>query len=234
MKVKNIMFAGFAAAIFAGVAGAANAATYNLASQEYVDAKDTAAAAEFRKADAAMKAEYEAADAAMKAEYEAADAALEAAYKAADGQTLEAARKYADDIVAGEGGISEQVQQNTADIATINASPAMTSGITAAKVQAYDAYATTKQDTLTEAQVAAVDSGITSADVAQIKTNKTDIATNAQNIQSLTDATAVYVGPQAKGDYVIRYGENGEVESLVQITVVDKDGKVMYPAPAAN
>ena len=223
MKVKNIMFAGFAAAIFAGVAGAANAATYNLASQEYVDAKDTAAAAEFRKADAAMKAEYEAAD-----------AALEAAYKAADGQTLEAARKYADDIVAGEGGISEQVQQNTADIATINASPAMTSGITAAKVQAYDAYATTKQDTLTEAQVAAVDSGITSADVAQIKTNKTDIATNAQNIQSLTDATAVYVGPQAKGDYVIRYGENGEVESLVQITVVDKDGKVMYPAPAAN
>lgn len=39
MKVKNIMFAGFAAAIFASVAGAANAAaTYELASKQYVDA----------------------------------------------------------------------------------------------------------------------------------------------------------------------------------------------------
>ena len=218
MKVKNIMFAGFAAAIFASVAGAANAATYNLASQEYVDAKDQAAATEFRKADAALEQAYKNAD-----------AALENAYKAADGQTLEAAKKYADGIVTGQGGISEQVQQNTTDIATINTGAVMTSGITAAKVQAYDAYATTKQDTLTEAQVAAVDSGITSADVAQIKTNKTDIATNAQNIQSLTDATAAYVGPQAEGDYIIRYGENGNVESLVQITVVDKDGKVMYP-----
>lgn len=38
MKVKNIMFAGFAAAIFASFANAANAeATYRLASQEYVD-----------------------------------------------------------------------------------------------------------------------------------------------------------------------------------------------------
>ena len=40
MKVKNIMFAGFAAAIFASVAGAANAAaTYELASKQYVDAE---------------------------------------------------------------------------------------------------------------------------------------------------------------------------------------------------
>ncbi len=43
MKVKNIMFAGFAAAIFASVAGAANAAaTYELASKQYVDAEISA------------------------------------------------------------------------------------------------------------------------------------------------------------------------------------------------
>lgn len=37
MKVKNIMFSGFAAAMFAGVMTGADAATYNLASKNYVD-----------------------------------------------------------------------------------------------------------------------------------------------------------------------------------------------------
>lgn len=37
MKVKNIMFSGFAAAILMGACGAADAATYNLASKGYVD-----------------------------------------------------------------------------------------------------------------------------------------------------------------------------------------------------
>lgn len=37
MKVKNLMFSGFAAAMFAGVMGSADAATYNLASKNYVD-----------------------------------------------------------------------------------------------------------------------------------------------------------------------------------------------------
>jgi len=37
MKVKNLMFSGFAAAMFAGVMGSADAATYNLASKSYVD-----------------------------------------------------------------------------------------------------------------------------------------------------------------------------------------------------
>ena len=36
MKVKNIMFSGFAAAVLAGVCGAAEAADYTLASQGYV------------------------------------------------------------------------------------------------------------------------------------------------------------------------------------------------------
>jgi len=39
MKVKNIAFSGFAAAILMGVCGAANAATYQLASKDYVDAQ---------------------------------------------------------------------------------------------------------------------------------------------------------------------------------------------------
>ncbi len=41
MKVKNLMFSGFAAAMFAGVMGSADAATYNLASKDYVDTKIT-------------------------------------------------------------------------------------------------------------------------------------------------------------------------------------------------
>lgn len=41
MKVKNLMFSGFAAAMFAGVIGGADAATYNLASKDYVDTKIT-------------------------------------------------------------------------------------------------------------------------------------------------------------------------------------------------
>ena len=45
MKIKNIMFSGFAAAIFAGVCGAASAATtYELTSKSYVDNKFTAEA----------------------------------------------------------------------------------------------------------------------------------------------------------------------------------------------
>lgn len=39
MKVKNLMFSGFAAAMFAGIIGGADAATYNLASKDYVDTK---------------------------------------------------------------------------------------------------------------------------------------------------------------------------------------------------
>ena len=37
MKVKNIAFSGFAAMIFAGLCGAADAASVNLASKSYVD-----------------------------------------------------------------------------------------------------------------------------------------------------------------------------------------------------
>mgnify|MGYP006932857410 FL=1 len=37
MKIKNVLFSGFAAAMFAGVCGAANAATVSLISKEYAD-----------------------------------------------------------------------------------------------------------------------------------------------------------------------------------------------------
>ena len=37
MKVKNIAFSGFAAMIFAGLCGVADAASVNLASKSYVD-----------------------------------------------------------------------------------------------------------------------------------------------------------------------------------------------------
>lgn len=49
MKVKNLMFGGFAAAIFAGVIGDANAATYNLASKGYVDTEVAKVEAEVAK-----------------------------------------------------------------------------------------------------------------------------------------------------------------------------------------
>ena len=37
MKIKNVLFSGFAAAMFAGVCGAANAAAVSLISKEYAD-----------------------------------------------------------------------------------------------------------------------------------------------------------------------------------------------------
>ena len=207
MKVKNIMFAGFAAAIFASFANAANAAaTYNLASKEYVDAKDAAATTEFRKADAALEQAYKDAD-----------AALEQAYQAADTATLREAKSYADNIVAGEDGLANQVQQNTDAIATINASDVMNSGITATKlaeleakqgalspdqlkavnsgittekVAAYDAYETTKQAALDDDQLNAVNSGITEEKVAKYDA----YATTKQNALNLDQEAAVDSG----------------------------------------
>ena len=42
MKVKNIMFSGFMAAILTGVACSADAAGFQVASKQYVDARDEA------------------------------------------------------------------------------------------------------------------------------------------------------------------------------------------------
>lgn len=53
---------------------------------------------------------------------------------------------------------------------------ALASGVTAAKVAAYDAYASGKQDRLTEAQQAAVDSGVTADTVAAVSANAQAIA----------------------------------------------------------
>ena len=220
MKVKNIMFAGFAAAIFASTAHAA--ATYTLASKDYVDtvkAGYVEANNLMQQQITGIDAAYKAADADLEAAYTAADTALEQAYTAADTATLNSAKAYADGIVSGDQGIGKQVQQNTADIATINASDVMNSGIKAADVTQIT---TNKNDIATINASAVMTSGIDAAGVAKI-------TTNAQNIQYLTEKTAAYVGPQTEGDYIIRYGKDGNVESLVQITVVDKDGKVMYP-----
>lgn len=55
MKVKNLMFSGFAAAMFAGVIGGADAATYNLASKDYVDTKITGVDARLQGVDTAIE-----------------------------------------------------------------------------------------------------------------------------------------------------------------------------------
>ena len=61
----------------------------------------------------------------------------------------------------------DAIATNTTAINAINNGDVMKSGITAAKVTQYDGYASGKQNTLTEAQLNAVNSGITTAKVTQ-------------------------------------------------------------------
>ena len=56
MKVKNIMFSGFMAVILSGVACSADAAGFQVASKQYVDAREDAIEAAYKAADAAVVA----------------------------------------------------------------------------------------------------------------------------------------------------------------------------------
>ena len=54
MKVKNIMFSGFMAVILSGVACSADAAGFQVASKQYVDAREDAIETAYKAADAAV------------------------------------------------------------------------------------------------------------------------------------------------------------------------------------
>lgn len=70
MKVKNIMFSGFMAVILSGVACSADAAGFQVASKQYVDAREDAIEAAYKAADAAVVAAQAQVDAGQNTEIE--------------------------------------------------------------------------------------------------------------------------------------------------------------------
>lgn len=70
MKVKNIMFSGFMAAILSGVACSADAAGFQVASKQYVDARENAIETAYEAADAAVVAAQAQVDAGQNTEIE--------------------------------------------------------------------------------------------------------------------------------------------------------------------
>jgi len=108
------------------------------------------------------------------------------------------------------------IATNTSAIATINASDPMTSGITAAKVEQYDAYATGKQDALSTAQMNAVNSGIDSTKVTKLD----GIAEGAQvnvveSVATSNNDTVTVTNKKATID-MSKYALKTEVASALQ------------------
>lgn len=156
MKVKNIMFSGFAAAVLAGACGAADAATYTLASKEYVTnqlatKQNTLTAGEgIDITDDTISADLST-----------------ATVEGADGTQVPVSDALTDltQSVAG-------VQESIGDLG------ANADGSAKTVADALDE----KQDTLTADQQAAVDSGITAEDVAEIESTASAVESLASTV----------------------------------------------------
>ncbi len=150
MKVKNIAFTGFAAAILA--AGAAHAATVpQIASKQYVDDK-------------------------VENDVQTLQTTIERDYTKTEQLGTVINQNITNAMTATDGAIKTELDKK-------------------ANAEDVDAALANKQDALTEAQMGAVNSGITTANVTQITTNKTDIAAlqsgkedTANKKTSITDA----------------------------------------------
>lgn len=100
------------------------------------------------------------------------------------------------------GAVSTVADQAKAGVVSIYDSDVMNSGITADRVIAYDGYATGKQDTLTTAQLAAVDSGITAPLVATYNAYDDRIEQNKDDIAAIAGADEATEGSE-DGQYVL-------------------------------
>jgi len=143
VKVKNIAFSGFAAAILA--AGAANAAP-QIASKQYVDDK-------------------------VKADVQTLQTNIENNYTTTEQLGTVINQNITEAITADDGALKTELGK--------------------------------KQDALTEAQMSAVDSGITAADVAQITTNKDDIAKKADKLTVTAEQAGNVATVDDKGQYQV-------------------------------
>lgn len=214
MKVKNIMFSGFAAAVLAGACGAADAATYTLASKDYV--------------------------------------------------TNQLATKQ-NTLTAGEG-IDITDDTISADLSTVTVEGAdgtqvpvstaltgLTQSVTAVEDKLGDLPEGTtvadalekKQDTLTADQQAAVDSGITAEDVAEIESTASavdslagtvgdaesglvkDVADLKTDITTKADAQALTDGLLLKEDVANKIA-SATAEQIEALSTEEKEAK--YPS----
>lgn len=123
--------------------------------------------------------------------------------------------------------LKSQVDTNTQDIATINASDVMNSGITQAKVQTYDDYQISKQDTITatpntvlvaDQNGVVVSSTITSLELSQL-------SGISENIQQQLDNKTPYDMAIGVWDSTITYHLNSTViyEGNLYISISDGD-----------
>ncbi len=161
MKVKNIMFSGFAAAIFAGVCGAADAATLNLASKQYVDDALGAKASVSALADVQTQVTANTSDiAGLKTDKADASVIGTLGESATVTEYVNSAVQGAiSDAVAGEGAVKEAIDAAVAD----------------------------KQNKLENADVL---ESITADDIAAIEANTTNITNLTETVQNLDTTVA--------------------------------------------
>ncbi|MBQ8473915.1 MAG: hypothetical protein IJ500_03580 [Alphaproteobacteria bacterium] len=219
MKVKNIMFSGFAAAVLAGACGAADAATYTLASKDYVTnqlatKQNTLTAGEgIDITDDTISADLST-----------------VTVEGADGTQVPVSDALTDltQSVAG-------VQESIGDLGTNDDGSAKTVA---------DALEE-KQDTLTADQQAAVDSGITAEDVAEIESTASavdslagtvgdaesglvkDVADLKTDITTKADAQALTEGLALKEDVANKIA-SATAEQIEALSTEEKEAK--YPS----
>lgn len=155
MKVKNIMFSGFAAAVFATVCGAAVAADVSLISKDYADAKLQAKLTEGQGIDIAEQAD---GTTTISANVDLSSLATKESVEALE-------QKIGVDAEGNVVSVSDALDQK---IGTLKNEQGEDITVQAALAG--------KQDTLTTEQQAAINSGIDSEAVAQITTNKENIS----------------------------------------------------------
>lgn len=158
MKIKNVMFSGFAAAIFATVCGAASAADVSLISKEYADAK---LQAKLTQGQGIAIVNQEDGTAEISANVDLSTLATKDSVTALE-------EKFEKDA---EGNIISVTQQISDKIGNLGDG-----------IDTVEEALGKKQASLTAEQQAAVDSGITAGAVAKIGTNEAAIAKNAEDI----------------------------------------------------
>lgn len=219
MKVKNIMFSGFAAAVLAGACGAADAATYTLASKDYVTNQ------------LATKQNTLTAGDGIDITDDTISANLSTVtVEGADGTQVPVSTALTDltQSVAG-------VQESIGDLGTNDDGSAKTVA---------DALEE-KQDALTADQQAAVDSGITAEDVAEIESTASavdslagtvgdaesglvkDVADLKTDITTKADAQALTDGLLLKEDVANKIA-SATAEQIEALSTEEKEAK--YPS----
>lgn len=186
MKIKNVMFSGFAAAIFATVCGVASAADVSLISKEYADAK---LQAKLTEGQGIAIVNQEDGTAEISANVDLTKLATKDSVAALE-------EKFEKDAQGNIISITQQISDKIGNLGD--------------GIDTVEEALEKKQASLTAEQQAAVDSGITAGAVAKIGTNEAaiaknaeDIAKNAEDIASKANTDDVYSKTDADAKFMI-------------------------------